>query len=81
MLIVIFFIFCRILNADCVLMKCLGNKIPFEAAVGMNGRVWVKARSNKETIAVANAILASEYMTNEEIKNMCQRLADALDGF
>lgn len=62
-------------------MKCLGNKIPFEAAVGMNGRVWVKARSNKETIAVANAILASEYMTNEEIKNMCQRLADALDGF
>lgn len=71
----------KILSSQCILMKTLGQKFPFEVVVGMNGRIWVKGRSNKETIALANAISASEHMTNEQIKAMCQRLADAVAGF
>jgi exosome complex component RRP40 len=62
-------------------MKTLGNKFPFEVTVGMNGRVWIKGRTNKETIALANAISASEHLTNEEITAMCRKLADSLAGF
>lgn len=62
-------------------MKALGNKFPFEVVIGMNGRVWVKGRTNKETVALSNAICAAEHMNNEQIKAMCRRLADALAGF
>ncbi|KAJ8306634.1 hypothetical protein KUTeg_017179 [Tegillarca granosa] len=71
----------KILNPDCVLLKLLGKRLSFEVAIGMNGRLWIKARSVSETIAIANAISASEYMSNEQIKEMCKRLLDALAGF
>ena len=64
-----------------MLLKCLGESLPYETAIGMNGRVWVKGRSTKETIAIMNAVLSSEYMSNEQIKNMVRRLTDALAGF
>jgi len=38
----------------------LGSKVAFELAVGVNGRVWVKAGSVSETILAANAIRNSE---------------------
>lgn len=75
------FLFLRILNPQCVLMKSLGKDVPFESVVGLNGRVWVKTRSVKETIAVVNAIQAAENMTNDQIKFMCTRLMDSLAGF
>lgn len=61
-------------------MKSLGRKFPFEVVVGMNGRVWVKGRTNRETVALANAMCAAEHMSNDQIKSMCRRLADALSG-
>lgn len=77
----LYFIFFRVLNPDCVLLKLLGKRLSFEVAIGMNGRLWIKARSISETIAIANAISASEYMSNEQMKEMCKRLLDALAGF
>ena len=82
---VLFVLYCsslhRILNPQCDLMKSLGKKFPCEVVVGMNGRVWVKGRTNKETVALANAMSAAEHMANEQIRAMCNRLADALAGF
>ncbi|KAG8228680.1 hypothetical protein J437_LFUL008668 [Ladona fulva] len=68
----------KILSPKCPLLKTLGKEIPHEIAVGMNGKVWLKARSIKETIALANAILATEYITNEETNAMCCRIIEAL---
>ncbi|XP_076441235.1 exosome complex component RRP40-like [Babylonia areolata] len=70
----------KLISTECCLMKKLGNKFPFEVVVGMNGRVWVKGRTNKETLALVNAICSSENMTNEEIKAMCSQLSDDLAG-
>ena len=47
----------------------------------MNGRIWIQCRTVIETIAVANAISASLYMTNEDIQNMCKQMTDSLAGF
>ncbi|XP_063431326.1 exosome complex component RRP40-like [Mytilus trossulus] len=71
----------KLLSSDCVLLKTLGNGMHYECAIGMNGRVWVKAKSVSHTIALCNAISAAEYMSNEQIKAMCKKLTNALAGF
>jgi len=38
----------------------LGAQFPFEAAVGMNGRVWVGAKEIKQTIAIIRCIEAAD---------------------
>ncbi len=73
--------FFRILYPDCVLLKTLGNALPYEIAIGMNGRIWVKGRSIQETVAICNAISSAEYMNNHQIKVMVRRTMDALAGF
>ena len=45
------------------------------------GRVWVRARSVKETVCIANAVECAEFMTRQEIAAMCNKLCDVLAGF
>ncbi|XP_029156173.1 uncharacterized protein LOC114928970 [Nylanderia fulva] len=56
----------------------LGRNQVYEIAAGMNGRIWIKARSVKETIAVANAILAAEYTLPGEMQKLCARIEKTL---
>ncbi|KAG7308381.1 hypothetical protein JYU34_005578 [Plutella xylostella] len=70
----------KILSASCPLIESIKNEWPFELAAGMNGRIWVKAKSMRETIAVGNAILGSEYLSEQEIKSMCNNIATILAG-
>eukprot|EP00058_Branchiostoma_floridae_P017148 XP_002602636.1 hypothetical protein BRAFLDRAFT_123025 [Branchiostoma floridae] len=71
----------KILSPNCDILKFLGKNVPFETAVGMNGRIWVKAKTPKDTIVVANAIASSEHMTNAQIRTMIRQLLDKLSGF
>lgn len=68
----------KILKRDCPLLKLLGRSIPHEIAIGMNGKVWVRASSVKETIAVGNAILEAEYLSNDDIKYLCEDVVNTL---
>lgn len=70
----------KILNPSCPLIESLRNEWPFELAAGMNGRIWIKANSMRETIALGNAILGAEYLSDDEIKNMCTNIASILAG-
>lgn len=70
----------KILNPSCPLLSSLKNEWPFEIAAGMNGRIWIKARSMRETIGVGNAILCCEYLSDDEIKSMCMNIATILTG-
>jgi len=48
---------CRdLLDPEHFLLPLLGGKFPLEAAVGMNGRVWVNAKEPKLIIAIARCI-------------------------
>lgn len=42
------------------LMPLLGARFPLEAAVGMNGRVWVSAKEAKQIIAASRCIEAAD---------------------
>lgn len=52
----------------------LGAMFSYEAAVGVNGRIWVKSASAKHTIMIVNAILNSEFLTPPQIKQMCEKM-------
>lgn len=72
---------CRLLSADFPLLKVLGNALPYEIALGMNGRLWVKGRSTQETIAIINLISNSEYLQSQQIKHVVRQTTDAIAGF
>lgn len=40
------------------LLPLLGARFPLEAAVGMNGRVWINAKEPKQIIAISRCIEA-----------------------
>ena len=64
-----------LLDPNCAVLLCLGELIPYEVAVGMNGRVWVKAGTAAETIVCANAIENSAKLESvNEVKAMCEEL-------
>jgi exosome complex component RRP40 len=46
----------RLLDPNHFLLPFLGARFPFEAAVGVNGRVWIKAKESKQIIAIARCI-------------------------
>lgn len=67
----------KITSKECILVKTLGKHLPFEIASGINGRIWVKAASVKNTITVCNAISNSEFMTNDQMKLMIKSFVDS----
>lgn len=71
----------RILSRNCPLLKRLKKEFNFELAAGMNGRIWIKGKSPKETIGIANAILQSEFIPYDQIDSMCKTIGNILAGF
>ena len=55
--------------------------MPYEIALGMNGRIWVKGRSSQETIAIVNLISNSEYVGKGQVKQVVRHAMDTLAGF
>lgn len=49
-----------LLSPKSAVLQALAAKLPFEIAVGCNGRVWVHSGAVKHTVLIANAVLASE---------------------
>ena len=61
------------------LLPLLGARFPVEAAVGMNGRVWINAKEVKQIIAVARCIGAvdpdgGEMKADSEVKKLLSTL-------
>ncbi|KAF4322573.1 hypothetical protein BBO99_00003750 [Phytophthora kernoviae] len=65
-----------LLHEDCQVLASLGKKLPFEVAVGVNGVVWVHAKSTKNITIISNAIMNSETMSPSEVDAMVSRLLE-----
>lgn len=63
----------KLLNPNCPFDK-LGQCLPYEIIIGVNGRIWLKTPSVKITIALSKAILASEFLSLNEIQSLCDTL-------
>ena len=62
------------MEEKCVVLNTLGTTIPYEIAVGMNGRVWINSDNLKSSILISNAILLSEKLTNTQQKTLVEHL-------
>eukprot|EP01126_Amoeba_proteus_P041394 TRINITY_DN444_c0_g1_i4.p1 TRINITY_DN444_c0_g1~~TRINITY_DN444_c0_g1_i4.p1 ORF type:complete len:165 (-),score=26.12 TRINITY_DN444_c0_g1_i4:94-588(-) len=62
------------LAEDSVILNSLGQHLPYEVAVGINGRIWVKSTNVINTILVSNCILNSQHLPTEQIHEMVQTL-------
>ena len=63
-----------LLQTDCVVLQCLGRRMPFEMAVGFNGFVWVRAQSQAHHVVITNAILNSEHLDDTQVRVMADEL-------
>lgn len=48
----------QLMTSDCMVLNVLSQRIDFELVVGVNGRVWIKAKQIKDTCLVYRAIQA-----------------------
>ncbi|XP_060097003.1 exosome complex component RRP40 [Heteronotia binoei] len=67
----------KLLAPGCEIIQDLGQLYPFELVLGMNGRIWVKAKTTQQTLVVANILDACEHMTAEQRKQAVARLAES----
>lgn len=59
-------------------MDNLGSKFKFESAIGLNGKIWIKASSVQGTIYIVNALRLVEQLNEEQLK---QHSNDVLETF
>eukprot|EP00475_Leptophrys_vorax_P005265 TRINITY_DN13193_c0_g1_i1.p1 TRINITY_DN13193_c0_g1~~TRINITY_DN13193_c0_g1_i1.p1 ORF type:complete len:271 (-),score=49.58 TRINITY_DN13193_c0_g1_i1:142-924(-) len=64
----------KLLEDECVVLNALGSSLPFEVAVGYNGRVWVKATSPMNTILISNCILNSERFNEQQTLGLVRKV-------
>lgn len=72
----------RLRSNECPLIESIRKhiQVPIEIVVGMNGRVWINARRERDIIAIGNAVLAAEYKTDSEIDAMCDQIGALFTG-
>lgn len=68
----------RLLTPDCAVLQLLAKRFKFEAAFGLNGRVWARGTTLEQTIIITNTIIASEMMRPRQIERMIDSLAGQL---
>jgi exosome complex component RRP40 len=68
----------RLMNPKTLILRLLCQNFRFEAAVGMNGKVWIKSDSAKQTILICNAIKNSEFLSEAECKTMVKGMVEKL---
>ncbi|KAK9241197.1 hypothetical protein V1525DRAFT_392408 [Lipomyces kononenkoae] len=52
----------------------LGKLVPFEIAVGRNGRIWIDSESCKMTVAIIKVIQETEELPKEEMEERVQKI-------
>ncbi|QSL64561.1 hypothetical protein MERGE_001862 [Pneumocystis wakefieldiae] len=62
----------KMLEKDHPFLSTLGASIPFEIAIGSNGRVWIHSENLGITITLAQAFKKCEYLSDNEMIKVCK---------
>lgn len=68
----------RLRQPDSPILSLIGKSIPYEVAVGSNGRVWIVSVSVAATAMVAAAVRNSEYLDERAMQVLVERMAAEL---
>ncbi len=63
-----------------VVLEELGEKLPFEVAVGRNGRIWIDSKGVRETLLVGRAVMETDqgFLAVEEQRKLVRHLLKSL---
>ncbi|CAB3384802.1 Hypothetical predicted protein [Cloeon dipterum] len=64
----------KLLRPECPLLEALGKQLAFELVVGLNGRVWLRTGSVRETLLVADAVLAYQHLQPHQVQHAVDQL-------
>ncbi|KAK9466255.1 hypothetical protein V1512DRAFT_264212 [Lipomyces arxii] len=56
----------------------LGKLVPFEIAVGRNGRIWIDSESSAVTVAIMRALHDTEYLPQDQMEAKVAKLIKAI---
>lgn len=56
------------------ILQNLGNSIKFEIIIGYNGKIWLNSGNQMHTIIIANTLLKAESLSNEDYRNLIERV-------
>ncbi|NXY91078.1 EXOS3 protein, partial [Alcedo cyanopectus] len=65
----------KLLAPKSEIIQELSQLYPFELVLGMNGRIWVKAKTVQQTLIIVNILEACEHMTAEQRKQVLARFS------
>ena len=67
-----------LLERDAPVLKALANYIPFEVAIGLNGRVWCRAATLGDAIVVVNALENAAFLEANAVESMVMQVITAM---
>jgi exosome complex component RRP40 len=70
----------KLLNEKCRLLHLLSKESQFELVAGINGRIWLNAKSLKTCILLRDVILKAEHTSLENMKALVDEFAYELTG-
>jgi len=68
-----------LLTADPTILAILSDKFSYEIAIGMNGRVWIDAKTPRDMITIATCIVKSEFIYGKEANSMVKGVIRAMN--
>ena len=69
----------RLMSDDCPVLDALGGIAPFELAVGINGRVWVRSDAAAVSVLAQSAITRSQAVPDEQHAALVEEMAGDID--
>jgi exosome complex component RRP40 len=70
----------RLLSSSNQFLKQISKLVPpFETAIGLNGRIWIKSNSTKQTILLVNAIKQYTSVCDEQTTEFVENLFKTTD--
>lgn len=66
----------RLLDPENHVLRKLGKKFPFETAVGMNGKIWINAKTTRDIFNVVRALEAQFKLVESEVREPSSENAD-----
>ncbi|XP_065162626.1 exosome complex component RRP40 [Atheta coriaria] len=63
----------RLLSGENELLQTMGKKNAFEVAIGVNGRIWINARTPSLVLRIMNALASVDGQSNKSINDLCRR--------
>lgn len=70
----------KLLNEKSRLLHLLSKETQYELVAGINGRIWLNAKSLKTCILLRDIILKAEHTPYDSVKNLVNEFATEMTG-